>query len=479
MELYTVIAFTIYFVVLISIGLFAAWRHSKASGSLTSSRSLNYWVTAISAHASDMSTWLFMGLPVAVFSLGLFQAWIPVGLVLCMFLNWHFIAPKLRRETERYECFSLAGYFASRFNDPAGFLHIITLFASLIFFLAYVSAGFIGMGILFNSLFGISYNTGLLICVAAIIIYTFVGGYVAVAWTDFFQGLFLLLVIVVVPIIMIGKVGGINGVMKALSHYNLSLSMIPDFSFDTIINIILLTFGWGLGYFGQPHILSKFMGIRDPNEMHKSKYVGTVWLVLTLFAATCIGLIAVPYFENVISDPQLIFVLMVKDNFSALITGFILSGVLAATISTVDSQILVLANNITEDFYQRIIRKNQARLRELRFVSRVSILLVTIIPLFIAYGRPANIFNIVLYSWTGLGVSFGPLLIMSLYSKRTNKYGAITGLFVGSFTAAIWPFIDNLIQPMIGHSIPGLVPGFILSISTIFIVSICTKKCPG
>jgi sodium/proline symporter len=468
MELQTIIAFTIYFVVLISIGLIASWKDNKSSGDITSSRNLNYWVTAISAHASDMSTWIFMGLPAAVFSAGLFQTWIPVGLVLCMFLNWHFIAPKLRRETERYKCFSLAGYFAARFDASAGFLHVFTLAASLIFFIAYISAGFIGMGILFNSLFGISYNTGLLICVAAIIIYTLVGGYVAVAWTDFFQGLFLLGALVIVPIVMISKVGNIEGVMQSLSQQNLSLSMIPDFSFETFINIILLTFGWGLGYFGQPHILSKFMGIRDPNEMYKSKYIGTAWLILTLISATCVGLIGAAYFKGSLEDPQLVFILMVKNNFSLLSAGFILSGVLAATISTADSQILVLANNITEDFYQRLIRKNKARIRELRFVSRISILIVILIPLIVAYGHPSDIFNIVLYSWTGLGASFGPVLIMALYYPKANKYGAISGLCVGALTAAIWPFVDDFI---IGRSIPGLVPGFIISILTIFIVS--------
>lgn len=472
MNTQTILAFTLYFIILIIIGLTAHWRHRHSSGSITSSRSLNYWVTAISAHASDMSNWLFMGLPAAVFVMGLFQAWTAIGLVTCMFLNWHFIAPRLRRDTEHYKCFSLAGYFAARLNASAGFLHIITFIASLLFFTVYVSAGFVGMGILFETLFGIPYGIGIFIGIVVILIYTFVGGYVAVAWTDLFQGLFLLAVIILVPLYILGDVGGIQGVKNAIIEHNLSLTMIPDFSLDTIINIILLTLGWGMGYFGQPHILSKFMGLKNPNEMHKSKYVGSSWLILSLFSGVAVGLVAIPFFNGHLAEPDLVFISMVRDTFTPFLTGLILSGILAATISTIDSQILVLAHTITEDFYQRLIRRNKAPLREMRFVSRVSIIVVIITPFIIAMIRPANIYDLVLYSWTGLGASFGPLIIMCLYSKRVNKYGAIAGLFVGTLMAAIWPILEKMwLTHSVSYTIPGLVPSFILSILTISIVS--------
>ena len=254
-------AFSAYFLILILIGLTAYKKQARSSGSITSSRSLGCWVTAISAHASDMSSWLFMGLPAVVFLTGVFQFWAAVGLTLFMFLNWQFIAKKLRTETEKYQCFSLSGYFGFRFHTPTGALHWISSIMALVFFTFYVAAGFVGMGLLFETVFQIPYHIGICIGISVVVIYTFVGGYVAVAWTDFFQGLFLLVIILVVPFLALEHVGGISKVIAAINIKQLSLQLIPTYSFNTFFKITLLIAGWGLGYFGQPHILSKFMGI--------------------------------------------------------------------------------------------------------------------------------------------------------------------------------------------------------------------------
>ena len=472
------IAFSAYFLLLVLIGLLAYKKQAKSSGSITSSRSLGYWVTAISAHASDMSSWLFMGLPAAVFLTGVFQFWAAVGLTLFMFLNWQFIAKKLRQETERYGCFSLSGFFGFRFDTPTGSLHWISSVMALVFFTCYVAAGFVGMGLLFESVFAIPYSVGICVGISVVVVYTFVGGYVAVAWTDFFQGLFLLVVIVVVPLFAVYYVGGVDVVWASIQEKGLSLALFPSFTFSTFFDIFILVVGWGLGYFGQPHILSKFMGIKNPKDMHKSKYIGTCWQIITLCAATAVGLVAVAFFKEGTPNPDLLFVKMVQILFHPLIAGFVLCAILAATISTIDSQILVLANLLTEDFYQRSLRKN-ASPQELRLVSRVSIVLIAVLAFFVAYlfNYSVSIYYLVLFSWTGLGCSFGPLLLFALYSKRVNAQGAIAGILSGGLVAAfwtwlLWPQLQSMLPfSWVQRDIPAMIPGFLFSSLMILLFS--------
>ena len=292
MDMQTTLAFTIYFGILVIIGLAATRKQKTSADFLLGSRSLNYWITAISAQASDMSPWLFMGFPAVVWAHGLIEGWVVIGCIVGNFLSWHFVAPKLRTATEQYHALTLSTYFSRRFDDHRGILRILTAAISLIFFTFYISAGLRGMGMVSETCFGLDYTLAITISTLAVIAYTAIGGFLAVAWADLFQGTFLLIMVVLVPLVALSTLpGGIADVLQAAQSKNISLSLLPDFSFTGLVSALVIAAGWGLGYFGQPHILSKFMGIGDVKEMSKAKMVGFSWQVVVLSAAVAIGLI--------------------------------------------------------------------------------------------------------------------------------------------------------------------------------------------
>lgn len=467
-------AIGLYIAVLFFIGFLSYRKHQTASDFILGARSLNYWLTAMAAHASDMSSWLFMGFPAIIFTGGLFNAWFAVGLTLFMFLNWLFIAPKIRIKTEEYDSMTFSSFFESRFHDTSGLIRIFTALLSLIFYTIYISAGIVGLGLLLESLFHIPYLIGISVGVIIVIPYLFIGGYTTLAWIDLFQGLFLLLVIIAVPLIVLPKVNGFQGISAALTVNKLSFSMLPNLEPSTLWKILFAICGWGIGYFGQPHIVTKFMGIKKVGHIRKSMMVGMSWQVLALGSATIIGLIGIAYFKGHLDNSELIFVHMVQDIFPPFIMAFILCAVLGATISTMDSQILVLASSLTEDFYKRIFHKN-ATSKQLLWVSRLFILLVTAISFIIAFFKISSIYSLVFFAWAGLGSSFGPLLLFSLYSKSANKYGAWAGIIVGGVISLIWPVFNHYFT----YNVPTLIPGFLLSSLAIILVSSITKHPKG
>ncbi len=432
---------------------------------------MNFWLTALAAHASDMSSWIFIAYPAVIFSLGLFQAWAAIGLTLFMFINWSLIAPRLRKETEKYNSLTLSSYLESKFKDTTGFIRVFTAIISLIYYTIYISSGLVGLGILLNSIFGISLILGTTIGILIIIPYLFVGGYVTLAWTDFFQGIFLLLVILFVPLFLLSDMPSLPSILEKISSMNHLKPFFPDSSFSTIISIILLTCGWGLGYFGQPIILTKFMGIKNVTDMPKAKWIGVSWQILALCGATLIGVIAISYFQQSQLDPQHVFISIVLQNFSPFFAGFILCAILGATITCMDSQVLVLASNLTEDFYKRIWNK-KASSKKLIFISRVNICIVAFIAYIISIFSTESIFNMVSYAWFGLGASFGPIIIFSLYTKNTNRFGAYAGILSGAIIAGIWPWINKLTST----STPTLIPGFFISSLSIWTISKLTKS---
>jgi sodium/proline symporter len=451
-----------YFFLLTLIAIYSYKRHLTATDFIIGSRSLNYWLTALAAHASDMSSWLFMGYPATIFVAGLFNAWAAIGLILFMFLNWQLIAPKLRTATEEYNSLTLSSFFESRLADTSGLIRVFTATMSIIFYTIYISAGLVGLGILLEVLFQIPYSWGILIGISIVVPYVFVGGYLTLAWIDLFQGIFLMLVIVATPLFLLSKLGGWDHLFQVVHAKNLSLSLFPDFSFHSILKIIYMVFGWGLGYFGQPHIITKFMGIRDVKEMKKSQYIGMSWMVLSISASTLVGLVGILYFQQGLEDPQQLFVLMVRDSFTPFFVGFILCGVLAATINAMSAQVLVLSSNISEDFYKRLIHKT-ASSKERLVVARIGIILVGFLAFFIAYAKISTIYSLVMYAWSGLGCSFGPLILLCLYWKKVNKYGAWAGILTGGITAAIWPYFNA--------KIPSMIPGFFVGLIAIYAVS--------
>jgi sodium/proline symporter len=462
-----------YFAILLAIGFFSYRRHLSAADFIIGNRSMNYWLTALAAHASDMSSWLFMGYPAVVFTGGLFNAWSAIGLLVFMYLNWQLIAPKIRIATEQYNSLTFSSFFESRLADTSGTIRVFTAIMSLLFYTIYISAGLVGLGLLLETLFNLNYYWGVLIGIFIVIPYVFTGGYVTLAWIDLFQGFFLMGVIIFVPLFLLKKVGSWAGISHEIEVKKLTMSFFPNFSAKTIFEIIATTAGWGLGYFGQPHIVTKFMGIRNVHEISKSKYIGMSWMLLSLSAATVVGLVGIPFFAGKTIESELVFIEMVKVSFAPFFVGFILCAVLAATINAMSSQVLVLSSTITEDFYKRIFRKT-ASSKELLIVARVGVILVSLISFAIAFGKVSSIYSLVLYAWSGLGSSFGPLLLLSLYWRGINKYGAWAGILSGGIIAAVWPYFNILFS----INVPPMLPGFISSFALILAVSKLTQRKP-
>ncbi len=460
----------VYFAALLSVIYFSYKKQKSDADFLLGNRSLNFWLTALSAHASDMSGWLFLGYPALVFSGGVFATWAAIGLIIGMFLNWQWVAPRLRIATEHFGSLTLSAYFEKRFEDPSGILRFISGFMSLLFFTIYISSGLIAMGVLVESLLGLSYYVGIVVGLGIVVSYVFLGGYRTVAWIDLFQGCFLLAVIVAIPLYLLAQFGGFQPVLQAVAAKQISTSLLPSFEIKTFWNIFLTAAGWGLGYFGQPHILTKFMGIKDPSEIHKAKYVGISWQTIALGAATVVGLIGIFLFPQGLADPQQVILSIVKKTLSPLFAGLVLCAILAATTNVMSAHILIVASNLSEDFYKRV--KKSVSPSELLWVSRLSVIAIGLVALSIAFFKPSTIYQLVLYSWSGLGASFGPLVLLSLYMKRINKQGAFAGILTGGLTAALWPYFDAVCR----LEIPSIIPAFAFSLGAIYLVSLLTYK---
>lgn len=467
MHLSIIASFIVYFGLLLTLGLSFHKKQTTSSDFIMGNRSLSYWLVALSAHASDMSAWLFMAFPMSIFVLGPSRIWIALGLLIGMFLNWQFVAPRLRSKTEELGCYTLSSFFEKRFNDTSGMIRVMSALVMVIFLTHYLSAGLIAMGNLFESLFGLDYYIGLTIAMFVVVIYTYFGGFTTVAWTDLFQGVFLLCMILLVPFLAYSKIGGFEQIASAAKSQGIPLSLIPKGGFDAFFTIFSLALGWGLGYFGMPHIITKFMGIRDVKEMHKSKWLGMSWQFITLAAAASVGLIAIAYFPDGIEKPELIFVEMVKDLFHPFIGGMILCAIIAANLSTMDSQILVCGSMMSEDLYVPL-RRSPPSDKSILLFSKISVVLISLIALLLSFNRSSTVLDTVLYSWSGLGSAFGPLVLMSLYSTSINRCGAMAGIIVGTAVSMAWPTLNPYLTD---YSILPLIPAFILSAASIYLFS--------
>lgn len=460
-------AFIAYFTILLSIGLISHKKQRTSADFIVGNRSLSFWLTALSAHASDMSNWLFMAYPAAIMTHGISQAWIAIGLVLGMWLNWQFMAKKLRDATEKYDSYTLSTYFERRLGDKSGMLRVGTASICIFFLTCYLSAGLIGMGLLFESVFGIDYFIGLSIALCVAVIYTFYGGFITVAWTDLFQALFLLVCIVIVPFVALYQLpAGADSIHLAAQELGISMHLVHEQSWEQLIGSVMLV-AWGFGYWGQPHVLTKFMGIRDSSEMYKAKYVGMTWQILCLLAATAIGITGIAFFNGELANPELVFIGMVQILFHPFIAGFILCAILAATISTMDSQILVCASVLSEDFYKKLIRP-AASDKEILRASRVGVVLIALIALGLAFQKNSTVLEAVEYAWTGLGASFGPLLLTTLYSNKVTRWGGMAGIIVGSLVTISWHWVNPY---LISVPILPMIPAFFAGLFTIIIVS--------
>jgi sodium/proline symporter len=464
MNLLFIVSFFGYISILIGIGYLFSRRQKTSTDFMVGSHSINYWVTAIATHATDMSAWLFMGFPGVVFAQGVFGCWSAIGVLFFMWLTWQFVAQKLRESTAKYKTPTLSSYFEKRFNDTSGAIRIASAIIALFFFTLYISAGIVALGRALEATFGFSYHTSVLLGTMTVALYTVLGGFIAIAWNDFLQGMFVFFIIVIFPIYALYLIGGFPAIIQATAAKNITLSLFPDFSWATIGGLLTASLGWGLGYFGQPHILVNFMGIDDPKNIRKAKYVGLSWQAITLTAAAMIGLIGIAFFKTPLVNDELVFIAMVKSMFAPFLAGLILCAILAAAISTMDSQILVSASMLTQDIYKKIFNKNISPKKQLA-LSRLAAVAIVLVSVALAFDNKESIFALIRYAWGGLGSTFGPVLLLSLYSKKITRNGALAGIIVGGVTAALWKYTGLPPQKY------AIIPGFALSLCSTVLFS--------
>ena len=440
-------------------------------------RSLGPGVTALSAGASDMSGWMLMGVPGLMFAVGLSSAWISFGLILGAYLNYLIVAPRLRTYTElANDSITLPDFFENRFADKSRALRITSSVVIILFFTLYTSSGIVAGGKLFESSFGLSYEVGLYITAGVVVLYTLFGGFLAVSLTDFVQGCIMFLALVLVPIVAVTNVGGTATMLDTIEQINPEfLNLFSGVSIIAIISAL----AWGLGYFGQPHIIVRFMAIRSVDDLPKARRIGMSWMIVSLFGAMATGFAGVAYVAKTgmkIDDSETIFILLGQVLFHPLIAGFLLAAILAAIMSTISSQLLVTSSSLTGDFYQAFLNKNASE-KQLVFVGRLSVALVALVAVFLAYDRNSSILTLVSNAWAGFGAAFGPLVIMSLYWKKMNRHGALAGMLTGAFTVLVWIYAPITIN---GESLSSvmyeIVPGFIMASIAIVVVSRLTPK---
>lgn len=453
------------------IGYFAYKRTSNLSDYMIGGRGLGAAVTALSAGASDMSGWLLMGLPGAMFTQGLSASWIAIGLTIGAYLNWLYVAPRLRIYTETANnSMTIPAYLENRFGDHSSMLRLTSGLVIIVFFTFYVSSGMVSGGVLFESTFNLNYQAGLWIIAAVVIGYTLFGGFLAVSWTDFVQGIIMVIALVLVPAVTIMQVGGFDSAFGEIKSIDPKLFDI--FKGTSLLGIISLM-AWGLGYFGQPHIIVRFMAISSVKEIKKARRIGMGWMIFSVGGAMFTGFIGLAYYSKQglnLADPETIFIKLSEILFHPLITGFLLAALLAAVMSTISSQLLVTASSLTEDVYKTFFRRS-ATDKELLLVSRLSVLVVSFIAVFLAFNKNGTILSLVAYAWAGFGAAFGPVILLSLYWKRMNRWGALAGMIGGAVTVIVWANV-----PVLAKSLYEIIPGFIIGLAAIWVVSLVTPE---
>lgn len=492
-----VVAMVAYLLGMLVIGFLASRRNETVGDFYLGGRKLGPFVTAMSAEASDMSSWLLMGLPGLAYLSGVAEpVWTALGLAVGTYINWLIVAKRLRRYSQAAgNAFTIPQFFTNRFGDRKKVLTLISALIIVIFFIPYTASGFSAIGKLFSSLFDVNYHLAMIVGAVVIIGYTMSGGFLAASFTDLVQSIIMSVALVIVLCFGINQAGGWDAVVanarSLAGHLSLTLSHIPDetnlfaegstspYGFLTIVS----TLAWGLGYFGMPHILLRFMAIEDENKLKLSRRIASIWVVIAMGVAILIGLIGLGMTKAGVvgelttagaSETIIIGIanrLSTFGFFPALIAGLILSGIMASTMSTADSQLLAASSSVSQDilvsfFHIRLKEKNLIR------IARVSLLIIAVIAVFIAWNPNSSVFRIVSFAWAGFGAAFGPLMLFSLFWRRTNRYGALAGMVVGGAMIFIWKF---LIRPLGGVlDIYELLPAFILSAIAIVVVSLIT-----
>ena len=468
----TAITFIGYLVLMLMLG-FAAWRYTRNFNDyVLGGRSLGGLVTALSVGASDMSGWLLMGLPGAVYLAGISESWLAIGLTIGTFFNWKLVAARLRVYTEiEHNALTLPDFFTHRFNDSSRILRIIAAVVILLFFTIYCASGIVAGARLFENTFDLPYSQAVWYGAVATIAYVFIGGFLAVSWTDAIQATLMCVALVVTPLVVMSDLGGFSATVEQIRTINPDmLNMMKNQTFIGIISLL----AWGLGYFGQPHILVRFMATISIKVIPGACRVSILWMVFCLGGAVSVGFFGAAYFAQhadqaslVVQNHERIFIVLSQILFNPWIGGILMSAILAAVMSTLSCQLLVCSSTLTEDFYRTFIRP-QAHERELVWFGRAMVLAVALVAIYIAMDPTSLVLSLVSYAWAGFGAAFGPVILISLWWKRMNRYGALAGMVVGAMTVLIW-------HQGAWFGLYEIIPGFLFGTLAIFVVSLLTE----
>ncbi|EWG09649.1 sodium/proline symporter PutP [Cytobacillus firmus] len=464
----TLIAIIVYLVGMLLIGVLAARMTKDLSDYVLGGRGLGPGVAALSAGASDMSGWLMLGLPGAVYLGGMGEIWLPIGLAVGAYLNWQFVAKPLRVYTEvANDSITVPGYFENRFHDTSKILRVVSAIVILIFFTFYTSSSLVGGAILLENSFGMDYTLALWVGAAVILSYTLFGGFLAASWTDFIQGILMFLAMIVIPIVAIQELGGWNETMQKIG--SMDTSYLDVYSGATFVGVASLL-AWGLGYFGQPHILVRFMGLKSTSDVPKARLIGMTWMIISLFGALFVGFAGIAYFaDSPLANSETVFIMFSQVLFNPWVAGFLLAAILSAIMSTVDSQLLVSSSALAQDFYKSIFRRNASQKEEM-IVGRIAVLGIAIIAIFLGYNPESKVLELVSYAWAGFGAAFGPVIILSLFWKRMTRNGALAGIIVGAVTVIVWAQLTGGL-----FDLYELAPGFLFAALAIIVVSLLDK----
>ncbi len=466
-----------YLLLMLLIGWWAYRRTHNLADYILGGRRLGPWPTALSAGASDMSGWLLLGLPGYAYAAGIEALWLVGGLLLGTWLNWRLVAHRLRRYSERADdALTIPAFFEQRFMDQTRLLRVTSALFILTFFLFYTSSGLVAGARLFETVFGLPYLWALAAGTAAIILYTFLGGFLAVSWTDLVQGLLMAAALLIVPLYAFAAMGGVGeGLMRIATVNPELLNGLSSRGGEPLGWIAIASLmGWGLGYFGQPHILARFKAIRHHREMGQARRIAVSWTALSLSGATLVGLAAIGFLPEPLqgADSERAFMLLVGALFHPLVAGILLAAVLAAIMSTADSQLLVSSSALAEDFYKALFRRDASQ-RELVLVGRLAVVVIALIAFTLALQPDSKVLDLVAYAWAGFGAAFGPAIILSLFWSRMNAWGALAGIIVGGLSVVVWKQLEGGV-----FELYEIVPAFAASLLSIVVVSLISAPPP-
>lgn len=464
-----IIMFVIYIAAMLMIGWLGYRSTQDLSDYILGGRKLGAFVVALAAGASDMSGWLLMGLPGEVYSTGISASWIAIGLIIGAYMNWRIVAARLRLYTERSgDALTLPDYFSNRFEDKSNVLRIVSAIVILLFFTLYCASGVVAGARLFESMFGMSYTTALWLGAFCTIAYVFIGGFLAVSWTDTVQASLMFTALVFIPLMVLYQTGGLGSTVEVAESVRASSTdMLSGVSKIGIISAL----AWGLGYFGQPHILVRFMAADSVQTIPNARRIGMTWMILCLAGAVAVGFFGISYFAanpeqaaGVTANPERVFIEFSILLFNPWISGILLAAILAAVMSTLSAQLLVCSSSLTQDIYKTFVRRDAGD-KELVWFGRLMVLAVALIAIALAWNPNSRVLSMVSYAWAGFGAAFGPVVIMSLMWRRMTRNGALAGMIVGAVVVLVWNHFAWL-------GIYEIIPGFLLATLAIYVVSL-------